>query len=355
MREGIPEHPSASIIIPSYNGRELLERFIPSIVAQDYYNFEVIIVDNASSDLTDSFIRENYPDIKVVESNKNAGTAEGSNLGLRAATGEYILWLSNDMELEPEFLSRLLRTIESERDIGICTCKMRRITSSGEKLDVIDSVGADLDELAFPSARGINQPDKGQLDKRTEVFFSFGGAMLVKRSVIEEIGAYDPKFFTLADDIDLCWRAHLAGYKVVVEPAAVLYHRVSATLGTVFRRSQKRFMSERNTLRMLIKNYSLATLVRVLPLYFGQLLAESFFLLVTRRMRMVEAYGRALAWNLSNFADTWRLHVAIQKMRTVRDPQIRELMYTGSFKIRIYGDFLRNRRSESWAAYFGRE
>lgn len=340
------------MIIVNYNGKGLLERFLPSVGKLDYENLEVIIVDNASTDGSRSFIKNNYPHFKLVENSQNFGTAEGSNLGIPNAKGEYILWLSNDMELDPLLLRWMVKTSESSPDIGMCTCKMRRITAQGEKLNIIDSVGGDVDIFGFPSARGIDEPDEGQLDNASDVFFSFGGAMLVKKEVINKIGGYDPTFFTLADDIDLCWRAHLAGYRVVAQPKALLYHRVSATLGTTFGRSKKRYLSEKNTFRMLLKNYSTATLVKTIPLYLSILTTEIILFTGLRKPRMTNAYIKAIFWNIRNFKDTWIRHLKVQQVRILSDKDIQKIMYGGSFKIKILKEFLKASRSESWQAYF---
>jgi GT2 family glycosyltransferase len=345
--------PLFSVIVINYNGKSLLARFLPSIANLDYENLEVIIVDNASTDNSVRFLKKNYPNFKVIESPQNFGTAEGSNLGLPNAKGDYILWLSNDMELDASLLRYMVETAESSPEIGICTCKMRRITGQGEKLNIIDSVGADADIFGFPSARGINEPDKGQLDETSDVFFSFGGAMLIKREVIKKIGVYDSTFFTLADDIDLCWRAHLAGYRVIAQPKALLYHRVSATLGTTFGRSKKRYLSEKNTFRMLLKNYSTSTLAKTIPLYLGILMAEIILFTSLRKFRIVNAYIQAVLWNIRNFKDTWTQHVKVQQMRVISDKGIRKMMYKGSFKIKILKEFLKTRCSKSWQAYFG--
>ena len=347
------EKPFCSVIIVTYNGKNLLGRFLPSIMNLDYENLEVIIVDNASTDNSVQFLKEHYSNCKVVKSPQNFGTAEGSNLGIPYAKGEYILWLSNDMELDPSLLRWMVKTAECSPKIGICTCKMRRITAQGKKLNIIDSVGAEIDRFGFPSARGINEPDKGQLDETSEVFFSFGGAMLIKKELINKIGAYDPTFFTLADDIDLCWRAHLAGYQVVVQPQALLYHRVSATLGTTFGRSKKRYMAEKNTFRMLIKNYSSSTLAKILPQYLGLLTAEITLFLMLRKLRLVTAYLQAILWNLHNFKDTWTWRMAVQRLRVISDREIQKMMHKKSFKIKILKEFLRARKSASWQAYFG--
>lgn len=345
--------PLCSIVIVSYQGRNLLERFLPSIANLKYPNYEVIIVDNASTDGSAEFIKKEYPEFRVIENKENFGTAEGSNIGARQAKGDYIFWLSNDMELEPLMLNYMIEKSESDKKIGICTCKMRRITEEGNKLNIIDSVGGDIDVLSFPYMRGVNQEDKGQWDNSNGVFFSFGGAMLIKREVFDKTEGYDERTFTLGDDIDLSWRVRLLGYRVVVEPNAVLYHRVSATLGTKFGRSQKRFMSERNALMMLIKNYSFFALLGILPIYFLILFGEITFFLLLGKFALVRSGVNALIWNIANLKETLRRRRKIQQKRVVSDNQILKYMKKKSFKIDIFFEFLEGYKTENWINYFG--
>lgn len=166
-------YPLVDIIIINYNGRLLLERFLPSVANIDYPSLRYIVVDNASRDGSADFINKNYPDFQVITAHSNYGTAEGSNIGAKYAQGEYIFFISNDMELDSQILRHMITRMEDDRSIGICTCKMLRITESGNKLSIIDSVGADLDILGFPSARGINKIDDGRCDYFSEVFFFF--------------------------------------------------------------------------------------------------------------------------------------------------------------------------------------
>lgn len=339
----------------SLNGRKLLERFLPSIVKQSYEPTEVILVDNASTDDSVAYVRTHYPDIKIVRNERNLGTAEGSNVGLKVAAGEYIFWVSNDMELEPGLLSYLVKTASSDRSIGVCTCKMRRITADGTRLMTIDSAGADLDRFGFPSARGINQPDRGQFDESRDIFFAFGGALLIRRSILQEIRGFDPRTFTLGDDIDLCWRVHLRGYRVVVDPRGVLYHRVSATLGTLVGRSKKRFWSERNCMISLIKNYSASSLVRILPKYFGILTAESTFLALYGKRQMSLAVLKAVLWNLGNLRGTMTLRAEVQASRRLNDDEITAMMLKGPLKLGVFKDLLATRHSAQWRNYFGGE
>jgi GT2 family glycosyltransferase len=255
------------------------------------------------------------------------------------------------MEVNADFLSRLMEVARSSQDVGICTCKMKRITEKGEKLNEIDSVGADIDIYGFPSARGINQKDVGQLDKVCEVFFAFGGAMLVKRSVAEMVRGYDSSFFTLADDIDLSWRVRLAGYRVMVQPSAVLYHRVSATLGR-WTRARRRFISERNTFRMLLKNYSLSSLGTILPRYLWILLAELLFFAI-RKPEVSAAYIKALGWNLLNLRDTFSKRVIVQATRIVSDKSVRKHMINEPLKINVFREFISPKSRDTLKRYLG--
>lgn len=346
-------HSLVSIIVINYNGKNLLERFIPSVANLNYPNYEVIVVDNASTDDSVKFLKNIYPQFRVIQSDKNYGTAQGSNIGARYAKGEYIFFISNDMELDREILNYMIERVQSDPKIGICTCKMRRITEKGERLNIIDSVGGDLDLFGFPSARGINEVDKGQYDCFTEVFFSFGGAMLIRKKVFEEVEGYDSSFFTLADDIDLSWRVRLLGYRVVAELRAFLYHTVSATLGTHFGRSFKRYTSEKNTLRMLIKNYSFLSLTLILPYYFLLLLGEILFFLLADKPILSKSGLKAFWWNLMNLSDTLKRRRDIQAKRISSDREIIRYMRKKSHKLEIFLDFVRNRNSSNWKGYFG--
>lgn len=344
-------YPLVSIVLINYNGKPLLEQFLPSVANLTYPDYEVIVVDNASTDGSQELIKDHYPEFKVIQNKKNLGTAQGSNVAIDETKGKYIFWVSNDMEFDPDILDHLVKRCEEDNSIGICTVKMRRIRN-GRLIKEIDSVGADVDTFGFPASRGINEPDNGQYDYSTDVFFSFGGAMFIRKSLLENIGGFDPDYFTLGDDIDLSWRTHLAGYRVVVEPKAFLYHRVSATLATTHSRAQKRYMSEKNTLRTLLKNYSFGYLSFILPVYFILLLMEIFFFLILGKFKIAKGGVNAVVWNIKHFKDTLRKRRKVQSLRKVKDGDLWKLMLKKPEKIRLFFDFLLNRKAERWANYF---
>lgn len=157
--------------------------------------------------------------------------------------------------------------------------------------------------------------------------------MLVRKRLYEELRGFDAAFFTLADDIDLSWRCRLLGYRVVVNPRAVLHHRVSATLATKFKREWCRYLAERNTCRMLLKNYSAVNLVWVMPCYFLILLAEVSFFVVTFRRRMARAVVKAIAWNIRHLSETLRERRYAQSLRRCPDRIVMRYMHRKSAKI----------------------
>lgn len=347
-----PENPPlVSVVLVTWNGEALLRAHLPSLLAVDYPNFEVIVVDNGSTDGSVAFLRATYPAVKVIVNTANLGTAEGSNVAIPHARGKYIFWVSNDMEFDRGILKHLVRRCEADNGIGICTVKMLRI-KDGKMANEIDSVGANADVFGFPDARGINQPDRGQFDSFREVFFSFGGAMFIRRSVLEITGGFDPDYLTLADDIDLSWRVRLAGFKVMVEPMAFLYHRVSATLGKSHNRPQKRCLSERNTIRTLLKNYSAGYLSFILPLYAILLAGETLFYLLLGKWGMARALGRAVSWNLSRLGATLGMRKKVQSFRRVPDRAVVARMLKRSEKLRLFWDFLFRRSLGDWSNYW---
>lgn len=349
----IEKVPLVTLINVSWNGRSLLEQHLPSLDAIDYPNKEVIIVDNGSVDGSEIFVRKRYPHFKLVLNAVNLGTAEGSNVAVPHAGGKYLFFVSNDMEFDPQIVNHLVVRCEGDPKIGICTVKMRRIIGQ-EMVNQIDSVGANIDLFGFPNSRGIYEEDHGQWDEFSEVFFSFGGAMFIRRDLFEKVGGYDPEFFTLTDDIDLSWRSRLAGYKVMVEPQAVLYHRVSATLTTSHNRAQKRFLSERNILRTLIKNYSLANLFWILPVWSALQLGEMIFFLFMRQPGSALATPRSIVWNLKRMSSTLVLRRQVQDFRKVPDSAVMAHMQKTPEKLRMLVNFVCKPNAPHWQSFFGK-
>lgn len=183
-------------------------------------------------------------------------------------------------------------------------------------------------------------------------FFLLGGALFIRRELAILTGGYDEAFLTLTDDIDLSWRVRLLGFKVMVEPKALLYHRVSATLSKSHNRAEKRFISERNTLRTLLKNYSLISLLILMPFYFLMLVLESTFFLLINKKNIAKSNIRAVIWNVRHLKSTIGKRKYIQSSRKVSDVKILTKMSFFPNKILVFFDFTKNWNSQAWKNYF---
>jgi GT2 family glycosyltransferase len=327
------EHPLCSVIVLNYNGRQHLQDCLSSLKNQTCKNFETILVDNASQDDSVYFVRKNFPNVKIVRNRQNSGTAGGFNFGSRYSNAEYLLFLANDTEVEPNLFEEMMKEITKDPSIAICSAKMLRFFER----DKIDYAGIKLDIYGFPYIIGHKEKDDGQYNLVRDTIAT-GTCLLIKRKVFEKIGGFDDEYFTFSDEVDLCWRAKLVGYRSIINPHAKLYHKAGATLKKT-RRSRLRYMSERNIFRMLVKNYSALTLIKVLPQYIVLLLGEVLFYLGIKRGDMALAIVKAVLWNVQHLKGTLFLRRKIQKMRVVGDNIIQKEMIKKSVKIDMFGQW----------------
>lgn len=325
--------PLCSIVVLNFNGKDFLDDCFTSLSRQCYRNYEVFLVDNASSDGSVEFVEKKFPWVKIIANSENYGFAEGNNIGIKNTQGDYIIFLNNDTEVEATCIEEMVKLTESDSTIGICGCKILQYNERNK----IDVMGLKCDIFGFPYPIGHNEDDFGQYDEyvKTRNLFVLGAALLVKREVLNRVGGFDPRFFILTEDMDLCWRTRLLGYKLVIMPRARVYHRGSGEMKN-FPRSQTRYLSERNTIRMLIKNYSGVTLFKILPMYFYLFLIELIFFILIGKYKIAFADIRAVLWNIKNIKETWQLHRGIQRSRILDDKAIQSELEKKSFKFELF-------------------
>lgn len=214
------EHLKVSVVVPTYNLKEVLLECLESIFNQDHTNLEVIVFDNGSTDGTDKAIMEKFPQVKFMQSQENLGVTGGANIGVKKATGDYIWLVDHDNILEPNMLSVMLELAESDPKIGIVVPKIYY----WENKDIIWAAGAAINLLTGENIfRGGK--DVGQYEKVEEVQVAPAN-FLVKREMIEKVGLYDDIYFATYEDTDFSFRAKKAGYKIVYTPKAVSYHKI---------------------------------------------------------------------------------------------------------------------------------
>ncbi|MBK7455219.1 MAG: glycosyltransferase [Anaerolineales bacterium] len=271
-----------SIIIPNYNGQRYLGECIDSLFQLDFprENYEIIVVDNASSDTSREFILSRYPDVVLIESKENLGFASGCNLGIKNSRGEYIVLLNNDTVVDTNWLKELVAVADGDENIAIAGSKLLYMHSPNE----IQNAMSYLTDNGDGGDMGSHQPDQGQYDTTREVMAVCGASMLIKRTLMEEIGALDEDFFAYYEDMDLCYRTRLYGKKIVFAPKSVVYHVHAATSGEwspLFT-----FLVLRNKLLIHLKNSHFGFLLKVLFLYFRQVVYEGLVKGVNRKTHL---------------------------------------------------------------------
>ena len=211
----------------SYDGRHLLETILPSLAAQRFRDFEVVVVDNGSRDDTAEWLREHWPEIEVVSLPENVGVTAALNVCARAGRGELVGLFNNDLELEPDCLGEMVDTLRSHPETGWVGAKLRDF----EHRELLDGTGDVFTWAGTGGRRGHGEPDRGQYDEPRAIFGACGGAAIYRRSVFAAVGEFDEAFFAFYEDVDWNLRAQLAGFKCRYVPTAVVYHMGSATIG----------------------------------------------------------------------------------------------------------------------------
>ena len=238
--------PLLSVIIPHYNGIRFLSTCFNALERQSYPQLEIILVDNGSVDGSVELTRRSYPDVIIVELSQNLGLTGAVNRGIDVATGDIIVALNNDTEVSPGWAQALVDRLQAYPDAGIVASKMLLFDDRHKLHSAGDGFGTD----GIPFNRGVWQQDEGQFDADTYIFGGCGGAAAYRREMLTDIGLFDEELFMYLEDVDLNWRAQLAGYRAVFAPQAIVYHHLSASGGGVI----ASYYTGRNTILVLAKD-----------------------------------------------------------------------------------------------------
>jgi GT2 family glycosyltransferase len=257
--------PVVSVVIVNYNGEKFLKKCLEGLLIQTYLNIEIIIVDNASTDNSVEYLKSFFKELIIIVNSSNLGFAGGVNTGIRKAQGALIMTLNNDTWPDSNCVERLVSEMTSDDHTGMCAAKMLFPDTS------INSAGIFISRSGAAWDRGKFEADKGQYNSREEIFGPCAGAALYRRKMLDEIGLFDEDFFLYMEDVDLAFRAHLAGWKCIYVPEAVVYHYHGGTAG--FMSDLTVYYGNRNILWYTIKNYPLKTLLTSLPWIIGRNLA----------------------------------------------------------------------------------
>lgn len=268
-----------TIVIPNYNGNKYLRQCLDSVYAQNYTDYEVIIIDNASTDGSYKWIEE-YKGAVYIQLNKNYGFSRAVNEGIKLAKGEYVLLLNNDTKLCKGFLAEMVQVIERDHKIFGVSSKMIQYYNQ----TLIDDAGDEYTVIGWPYKRGDGQ-SICEFEKEERIFSACAGAALYRKEIFDKIGYFDERFFAYMEDVDMSYRANIYGYKNVYAPKAKVYHIGSATSGGRYSEFKLK-LSARNSVYVPYKNMPLLQLIINVPcLVLG--------MLVKQRVFASKGYGRA--------------------------------------------------------------
>jgi GT2 family glycosyltransferase len=302
----------ASIIVLNYNGKRFLNDCLSSIYKQSYKDFEIIFVDNASKDDSIEFLKRNFPKTRIVINKENLGFAEGNNVGVREAKGDYIILLNNDTIVEKDWLKELVTSIEKDKSIGVAVSKGAYSESDLKFYKTITLLGYNI---KLPKDFALHKND---------IFFASGCSLIYKRELLDK--PFDKDYFAYFEDLYLSWLLRLKGYNVKIADTSKLNHigqGTSKDMGIFLK-----YLGEKNRIMNMFLFYSFSNLVKILPLFFTGLLIHNIY-----DLKGLLPRAKAYLWCLFNLFKILNKRHIIQKQRKVKDKEVIKYM-----SCKLYGE-----------------
>lgn len=322
--------PLVSVIILNYNSERFVKECLRSVMKTDYRGLEVIVVDNASTDRSIETIREEFSTVRIVKNDRNLGYALGNNVGAENARGDVLVFLNVDTRVDPEWLRSLISKLEKDSTIGV----VGPLILQARREDLVDSCGNSLDWFGISRVMDHDALYREMNLVEREVFSVSGACLAVRREVFAKLKGFDSDFFMLFEEDDFCWRAWLAGYSISLQPNSIICHE-----GAAIRRRRgdyfSLYLSRRNRMVSILKNYQLRNVVRFFP--FTLILLLLIGCLSSYSVVYFRAYFSAVSWVIHNFSLVLRKRKSTQRMRRVSDA---ELIKKGIIRKPSYRDWI---------------
>jgi len=301
--------PKVAIVILNWNGVKHLQEFLPSVTRSNWPNLEIVVGDNASTDGSVAFVKENYPSVTIIENDANYGFTGGYNRVLEKVEADYYILLNSDVEVPAGWITPVIELMESDPLIAVAAPKIKS-WSQKDHFEHAGAAGGFIDSFGYPFCRGRIfyevEEDNGQYQQSGEVFWASGAALFIKKKYWDEAGGFDDRFFAHMEEIDLCWRLKNLGYKVMYCAQSEVYHVGGGTLNT--ENPFKTYLNFRNNLLLLKKNLPYWRSVYVIgSRYFMDLMALFRFLNEGKRKdaAAVSKAHRNFAKNIFNHEKTY--------------------------------------------------
>jgi GT2 family glycosyltransferase len=334
-----------SIIIPHWRGKEILLRGLRSLREHTSLPHEIIVVDNGCDDGSVAAALQSCAGLRVVAAGKNLGFAGGCNLGMRAATGEYLALFNNDAVAAPHWLEPLVAAMENDPAVAACQPKILSVDRP-DSFDYAGACGGFLDFLGYPFCRGrvfsTIEKDERQYDDLRDIFWASGACCLLRASALKETGGLDDTFFAHMEEIDLDWRLQLAGYRIIAVPEACVFHQAGSTLQAAAPR--KTYLNHRNSLILLLKNRALAPLLIIFPIRVVLDFVEALRQLLSLRGKHAVMILRAIVEVALKMPQLLDQREKVQRARKISDRAMRNRFYHRSI---VWDYFIRGRKKFS--------
>lgn len=244
-----------AVVILNWNGKKFLEQFLPSVIEHSFNDAEIYVADNASTDDSVTFLRQNFPTVKIITQEKNDGFAGGYNQALKQVAAEYYVLLNSDVEVTPNWIRPVIEQMDQDAWVAASQPKIKDYNNK-DFFEYAGAAGGIMDDMGYAFCRGrifnTLEKDKGQYDQTTEVFWATGACLFIRSSIFHGFGGFDEDFFAHMEEIDLCWRIKNGGYKIMYYPQSTVYHVGGGTLPKS--NPHKTFLNFRNNLFILYKN-----------------------------------------------------------------------------------------------------
>lgn len=284
-----------AIVILNWNGKDFLSKFLPSVLKYSG-DARVIVADNASTDDSISFLKENYPTVELVINDFNGGFAKGYNDALKQIQSPYYLLLNSDVEVTPDWLIPLMAVMEDESVAG---CQPKVLSHNDKnRFEHAGACGGFLDHNYYPFCRGrifeLTEMDTNQYDHEMEVFWTSGACMLIRSEVFHQVGGFDEDFFAHMEEIDMCWRVKRLGHSFKIVPSSKVYHVGGGTLS--YFSPKKTYLNFRNSLFMITKNHEGILFFKLFYRFILDGLAAFMFLLSAKPQHFLAVFNAHMSY-----------------------------------------------------------
>lgn len=287
-----------AVVILNWNGKDFLEKFLPSVVSNNATFSEIIIADNASTDDSVDFLKKNYSALRIIQNTQNGGFAKGYNDALKEVQSEYYVLLNSDVEVTTNWIEPVIAMMDKDASIAACQPKIKAFANKNQ-FEYAGAAGGFIDKYGYPFCRGRIldhlEEDKGQYNDVREVFWATGACLFVRADMYHEMKGFDEDFFAHMEEIDLCWRMKNRGYKIMYCPESTVYHVGGGTLNKTS--AKKTYLNFRNNLFLLFKNHP--------PRYFF------LKLLVRAILDGVAAAKFLFSGQLNHHLAVWKAHFSV--------------------------------------------